>query len=268
VSAHQDKTVYLRQEGAIGYLILNNPEKRNAVRFSMWQAIPALVRQAVAEPSIKVLVVQGVDDSAFAAGADISEFGQMFATEQGCRSYHEAIRDAEQTLGFCAKPTIAMIHGPCVGGGVELALACDMRFASADGRFGVTASKLGIVYSLTSTRRLVQLMGPSKTKDILFSGRLFDAQEAAAMGLVDRVFAASDLERETRAYAELLCLRAPRSIAAAKQIVEIILGGAGDETTISERLRLDSFSGAELAEGIQAYKQHRAPVFTTLTKDS
>jgi enoyl-CoA hydratase len=268
MSAQAEQTVYLRQEGAIGYLILNNPKKRNAISFSMWKAIPDLVRQAVAEPSIKVLVVQGVDASAFAAGADISEFEQMFSTVQGCRSYHEAIRDAEQTLGACPKPTIAMIHGPCVGGGVELALACDMRFASADSRLGVTASKLGIVYSLTSTRRLVQLMGPSTTKDVLFSGRLFDAQEAAAMGLVDRVFAAPDLERETLAYADVLCQRAPQSIAAAKQIVEIILGGAHDETSISERLRLDSFSGAELAEGIKAYKEQRPPVFTTLTKDS
>lgn len=263
-----EKTVYLTREGETGYLVINKPDKRNALDMAMWTAIPDLVRQAQADTAIKALVVKGVDESAFAAGADIGEFERMFATEQGCRAYHEAIRAAEQMLGALTKPTIAMIHGYCVGGGVELALACDLRFASADARLGVTASKLGVVYSLTSTRRLVQLMGPSRTKDILFSGRLLDASEAASLGLLDRVFPVADLERETRAYVDLLCSRAPQSMSAAKQIVEIILGGANDETVHSERLRLQSFAGAELAEGIRAYREKRAPVFANASRES
>ncbi|MBV6274272.1 enoyl-CoA hydratase/isomerase family protein [Alcaligenaceae bacterium CGII-47] len=256
-----DKAAFFKRDGAIGYLVIDNPSKRNAINYSMWTAIPDLVRQADTDPSVRVIVLRGAGENAFAAGADINEFETMFATSQGCRDYHDAIRKAEQTLGTCSKPTIAMIHGFCIGGGMELALACDLRFASDDGRFGVTASKLGVVYSLTSTRRLMQLIGPSRTRDLLYSGRLLDASEAAAMGIVDRILSAADLERETVDYARTLCQRAPRSIAASKRIVEIILNGAHDETTASERLRLDAFAGDELAEGIRAFKARRQPDF-------
>jgi len=257
----QDKTVLYSREGPVGCLTVSNPAKRNAIGQSMWLAVPGLVRRAEADPDVRVLLVRGAGQEAFAAGADIGEFDTRFASAQGCRDYHDAIRHAEQTLGRCAKPTIAMIHGYCIGGGMELALACDLRFASEAAQFGVTASKLGVVYSLTSTLRLVQLAGPSRTRDMLYSGRLFGAREAASMGLVDRMFPAADLERDTLDYAHTLCRRAPRAMAASKRIVGLILEGARDETVESERLRLDAFAGDELAEGVRAFKARRQPEF-------
>lgn len=256
-----DKPVYLDRQGAVATLVLNKPKKRNALDYSMWRQMAPLVQRAILDPQIHVIVVRGVDETAFAAGADIDEFETMFATSEGCRAYHDAIREVEQLLGSASKPTIAMIHGPCIGGGMEIALACDVRFASADARLGVTASKLGIVYSLTSTRRLMQLVGASRTRDLLLSARLLDAAQALRIGLVDQVWEGSALQVNTADYVNTLLQRAPGAMAAGKHIIDLVLAGANDETPTSLTLRLNAFGGKELAEGIRAYKEKRLPRF-------
>lgn len=254
--------IHIRRDGDIGRIVLDRPEKRNALTLEMWETMPGLVAELELDAAIKLIMVQGVDPSAFAAGADITEFESTFATEVGRGRYSDAVHAAEQSLGNCAKPTIAMIRGDCIGGGVELALACDLRFASAESRFGITPAKLGLVYSLTSTRRLVELMGPAKAKDLLFTGRLFDAAEAARIGLVDRVFPAARVEAETLAYAESICAVSQYSVRAAKTIVGAILAGAAGETEASRALRVDGFAGEDAREGIRAYLESRKPKFT------
>ncbi|MDJ0949350.1 MAG: enoyl-CoA hydratase-related protein [Alphaproteobacteria bacterium] len=258
-----DDPIYLQRDGDIARLILNRPQKRNALTLAMWEAVPDLVAEAEAEAGVRILLVQGSDATAFAAGADIGEFESVFATEAGRGRYSDAVYAAEQALGRCGKPVIAMIQGDCIGGGVELALACDLRFASTDSRFGITPSRLGLVYSLTSTKRLIELVGPSRAKDLLYSGRLFDAREALSLGIVDRVVAGEALQAETRAYAEEICSRSPNSVQAAKAIVQMILDGATDETPASRSLRVDGFAGPDAKEGIRAYLDRRPPKFSS-----
>ena len=167
----------------------------------MWQAIPTLVAQAEADPAVKVIVVRGVDRTAFAAGADISQFHERFRNRQSALTYMEVVNGAAGALADCLKPAVAMIHGDCVGGGVEIAIACDLRFCSSTSRFGITPARLGICYSMASTRRVSQAIGPSKTKDLLFTGRLIDAETARDWCLADRVYAPDDLDGETAAFA-------------------------------------------------------------------
>jgi len=254
--------VHLARDGDIARLVLNRPEKRNALTLAMWRAIPDLVAEAEADAAAKLLIVQGADAAAFAAGADIGEFEQVFASAEGRAGYSDAVHAAEQRLGDCAKPTIAMIAGDCIGGGVELALACDLRFASRESRFGVTPARLGLVYSLTSTRRLVELMGPAKAMDLLYTGRLFEAAEAARLGLADRLFAPEALAPETLAYAEEVCRNSQYSVRAAKAIVAAVRAGARGETPESRALRVDGFAGEDAQEGIRAYLEKRRPRFT------
>ncbi len=256
------ESVYLERAGAIARLVLNRPDKRNALDLAMWEAIPALAADADADPAVKLLLVQGVDASAFAAGADIGEFDTVLAGDEGKRRYNDAVRRAEAALEDCAKPVIAMIRGDCVGGGVELALACDLRFAGADSRFGVPAARLGIVYPLVATRGMVALMGPAKTKDLLFTGRLIDAAEAERIGLIDRVFTPEAVERETLAFAETVCRGSQFSVRAAKRVVAAILAGETAETAETTALRMEGFGGEDNREGVKAFLAKRRPNFT------
>lgn len=256
-----EEAVFLQREGRIARLVLNRPEKRNALDLAMWEALPGLVDEADADPAVQVVVVQGAGTAAFAAGADISEFEEIFATGEGRERYSDAVYAAEQRLGRCAKPTIAMIRGDCVGGGVEIALACDLRFAGTGSRFGVTPARLGLAYSLTSTRRLVQLIGPSRTLDLLYTGRLIGAEEAAHIGLIDRFCAPDMLEEAVLAYVGEIGKVSRYSVRASKRIVTAILEGATDETPESRALRVDGFAGEDAREGIRAYLEKRRPRF-------
>ncbi len=253
--------VYLQRDGAIGWLILNRPERRNAMNIAMWRAIPALIAEAEADPAIRVIIVAGYDSTAFSAGADIAEFEALMRDPSGWTSYSADVRNAEQAIGNAVKPTIAMIRGVCFGGGVEISLACDLRFAGSDCRFGITPAKLGLVYSLTSTRRLVDLMGPAKTKDLLFSGRRFAAAEAAALGLLDHVFEPAAVEAETRAYAAGMTAMSQYSVRATKQIVRAIVDGATDETPETFALKEKGFDHEDTREGIRAFFEKRPPRF-------
>lgn len=254
--------VYLRRDGALARIVLNRPEKRNALSLAMWEAIPGLVAEATADTGIKFLLVQGADGGAFAAGADISEFETIFATAEGRARYLDAVHAAAQSIGSCAKPVIAKIVGDCIGGGVELALACDLRFASTESRFGITPAKLGIVYSLTSSKRLAELVGLSKAKDLLITGRLFDAAEARDLGLVDRLCAPDGLEDEVQAYVDRIGALSQYSVRAAKAILRMISDGATDETPESRALRVEGFAGEDAREGIRAYMEKRKAKFT------
>ncbi len=168
----------VQKSGPIATLLLDRAEKRNPISYAMWSALPSLLDDVANDDAIKVLVVRGAGDVAFSAGADIGEFERYRADSAGARIYNEATHVAERAMTGFPKPAIAMIHGFCIGGGAELALGCDFRFADTNARFGITPARLGIVYSLTATRQLTDLAGPAVARHILFSGLHLDAQRA------------------------------------------------------------------------------------------
>ena len=248
--------------GAVAHLVLDRPEKRNALNLEMWRAIPPLVARAEADPAVKAIVVRGVDRTAFAAGADISQFRERFRNRENALAYMQAVNGAAGSLADCLKPVIALIHGDCVGGGVEIAIACDLRFCSTGSRFGVTPARLGICYSMASTRRVSQAIGPSKTKDLLFTGRLIDAATAEAWGLADRVCAPDELDRETAAFVESICRNSQYSVRYAKRALREIAAGAAEEPDLLRELRLGAYEAGDLKEGIAAYLEKRKPEFS------
>ena len=260
-SRHVRLEIRPERQGAVAHLVLDRPEKRNALSLEMWQAIPPLVAQARADPAVKAIVVRGVDRTAFAAGADISQFHERFRSRDTALTYMNAVGGAAGSLADCPKPAIALIHGDCVGGGVELAIACDLRFCSSGSRFGITPARLGICYGMTSTRRVAQAIGPSKTKDLMFSGRLIDAETAREWGLADRVYAPDDLDRETAAFLEAVCRNSQYSIRFAKRALREIAAGAVEEPEALRDLRLGAKEAGDLEEGIAAYLEKRRPVF-------
>lgn len=254
--------LYLERRGEVGVLVLNRPGKRNAISFAMWREIPGMVRKVEEDPSLKVLVVRGAGRRAFSAGADISEFGTYRADAESARVYNQATHEAERALALMPKPTIAMVQGPCIGGGCELAVACDLRFSDPTGRFGITPARLGLVYSLTATKQLVDLVGPAKAKYILFSGRHLDAEEALEIGLVDRIHPPEEIEEATFELAELICRRAQFSIRGTKHIIRLIMEGQAHDTEETRRLRNDSFDTEDYREGVRAFLEKRDPRFT------
>jgi enoyl-CoA hydratase/carnithine racemase len=249
-------------EGAVATLTLNRPDSHNAIRLGMYEALPGVLGEIEAEASVKVLVVRGAGRRAFASGADISEFEQVRANAESARAYNERVAAAERALEGLSKPTIAMVHGYCIGGGCGLALACDLRFADEQASFAITPAKLGLVYSLDSTKRLVEAVGPSQAKWILMSGQRVDAERARQIGLADELVPTDNLDKLTYEFAELLCTRAQFSIRATKQIVNRILAGqvADDEQT--RDLRNSSFDTDDYAEGVRAFLEKRRPHFT------
>lgn len=252
----------VERSGAVATLTLNRPDSRNAIRLGMYEELPRLLAQIDADTAVKVLVVRGAGRRAFASGADISEFQEVRGNAESARSYNERVAATEQALAGLRKPTIAMVHGYCFGGGCGLALACDLRFADERARLAITAAKLGLVYGLGSTKRLVDLVGPARAKWILMSGQPVDAETALRVGLVDEIVPADDLERHTYEFAELLTTRAQFSVRAAKEIVGRIVAGQTEEDDATRELRNSSFDTPDYAEGVRAFLGKRPPVFT------
>ena len=243
-------------------IVLNKPEKRNALSVDMWAAIPDLVAQAVADPETKVLLIHGGDAGAFAAGADISEFEKTYATKQSANAAGATIAAALNALENFPKPTIAAIDGACVGGGVSLAMACDLRVAGARSKFGVTPGKLGLVYPADDTRRLLQAIGPGATKDILFTGRILPAAEAKEMKLIDRLVDDGSALDAARVFANEIAAISQWSTRATKQMIKGLQSGWSDTTDEAANLFLEGFSNQDFQDGYRAFLEKRAPNFT------
>src|SRR3954468_19198744 len=175
------------KDGAIGWITFNNPARHNAVSLDMWQALFTIVSEYARDDEVRVVGVRGAGDKAFVSGADISEFEEKRSSAEAIRSYRETSQRASEALRDINKPTIAMIRGYCVGGGVSTALSCDLRVASDDASFAVPAAKLGLGYEFEGVRKLVDVVGPSFAREIFYTARQFSSQEALAMGLVNRV---------------------------------------------------------------------------------
>lgn len=245
-------------EGRRADLVLNRPDKKNALTLAMWRAIPGLLADAAASPAVRALVVRG-EGTAFAAGADIAEFADAYATADAARANQEIMRAAMTALEDFPKPTVALIRGACVGGGCGLALACDLRIAAPDSRLGITPAKLGLVYGVDDTRRLVAAVGASRAKDILFTGRLLDAAEALRIGLVDRV--AEDPAEETARLVADIVAASGFSARATKQIFRMLRDGVRTDTAESAALFASAFGDADFREGFSAFMQKRRPDF-------
>ncbi len=254
--------IYLATRGPLAELVLNRPAKRNALNTEMWQAIPKLVAEAADDPQIKVLIMRGATSEAFCAGADIGQFDQVHASSESRLAYRGAVGAAYAALAQFAKPTIAMVRGVCFGGGCALALCCDLRYADPSARFCIPPARLGLAYSLKETKRLVDLVGPAKTKEMLMGARVIEAEEALRIGLATRLFEAADLERETLAFAGQLCELSQFTIRAVKQIVAEIVNGAVEDTDLSRRLFESQFEGPDYIEGRRAFLEKRKPEFT------
>jgi enoyl-CoA hydratase/carnithine racemase len=253
-------SVYTRRDGVIATIFLNRPAKKNALTLDMWDLLARAIEAADRDTGVKVIVVTGEGD-AFAAGADIEELEQSFDDPRFGSQFAEILADSQKRIQCNVKPTIAAIRGPCIGGGCAIALNCDFRIADSTARFGITPAKLGIAYSLAETKRLMDVVGAARAKDMLFSARTLTAEEAMGIGLIDRLVAPSDLNGTVRDYATQIAGMSQYSIRATKRIVQMILDGAAEENRDSHRMFVDAFSGADFKEGIQAFMQRRKPTF-------
>lgn len=255
--------VVLRKDGDIAWLVLNRPEKRNALNLAMWQRLPDLLAEVEGEQGVKVLVVRGADARAFSAGADISEFEELRSTPEDALRYNDTSERAEHALRNLSKPTIALVQGPCIGGGCGLAVACDLRFCDDTARFGITPAKLGIVYGLQATKALIDTVGPSNAKEILFTGLHVPSDWALHMGLVNAIVPAAELESHVIEIARTIASRAQSSVRATKRMTRLILDGLADDDEESRQLRIGSFTSQDYREGVRAFLEKRPPDFTS-----
>jgi enoyl-CoA hydratase len=250
-------------DGAIGWMIFNNPARRNAISLDMWQAVPAILDHFERDPAVRVIVLKGAGDKAFISGADISQFEQQRSSAESVAHYDKIAEAANTRLGTIRKPTIAMIRGFCIGGGLGVALQCDLRIAADDARFGVPAARLGLGYRWAGVKKLVDLVGPAYAKEIFYTARHFTAPEALGMGLVNRVLPQGELEDYIRNYCALMAENAPLTIEAVKvAIQEIGRPSAEIDRARCEALVNQCFASEDYIEGRRAFMEKRKPVFT------
>jgi enoyl-CoA hydratase/carnithine racemase len=254
--------VELIEDGPIATMVLNRPDKRNAMNEAMWRAIAEHADDVAGDAAIKVMIIKGVDDTAFSAGADISEFGRVHASPETANDYRKVVDAAYQAVAGLEKPTIAMIQGVCFGGGCALSLCCDLRYADPTASFCIPPAKLGLVYSIQETKRLADLIGPSKAKEMLMGAYVVEADEALRIGLATRLFQTADLETEAYRFARRLTDLSQATIKAVKVMLGEIMGGATGDTEISRRLVRGQFESADYIEGRNAFMEKRKPEFS------
>ena len=256
-----DGSLLVGREGGVATVTLNRPDKHNAIHLAMWEAFTPLMRELGSDDGVDVVVLRGPAGGPFSAGADISEFTSLRSTPESAERYGEAVTSGERAILSCPTPTVALVEGFAIGGGAQVALACDLRLCTAEARFGITPAKLGIVYALQSTARLVDVVGPAWASWILMTGDLVDAATALRIGLVHEV--CEDLEGRAAALTATLGSRARVSLLGAKALVA--KAAAGERVEDAEVLQHyhDSLHGPEYAEGVQAFLAKRSPDFRT-----
>jgi len=252
-----------RKEGNVGYLIFNNPERHNAVSLEMWEAAGGILADFAADTNVRVVVLMGAGGKAFVSGADISKFESERSSKEAIDRYNESVDKANSAIYEFPKPTIAMIQGYCIGGGVGLALCCDLRICSDNAKFGVPAAKLGLGYGFKGIKKLVDVVGPSFAKEIFFTARQFTAAEAQQMGLVNRVLPTDELEKFVKDYADTIGGNAPLTVNSVKFIVGETLKDAGDRNMKKcAELVAQCFASGDYTEGRKAFMEKRKPAFT------
>ena len=251
-----------RKENGIGWMIFNQPAKRNAMTFTMWEAIPPIMEDFQNDPDVRVVVMKGAGDKTFVSGADISEFESMRASPEQTRAYDLSGDRAHAAMGGLTKPLIAQIQGWCMGGGAAISLDADIRICSDDSHFGVPAAKLGVGYGYDGIRTLVDLVGPTFAKEIFFLGKPFTAEDARIMGLVNRVVPVAELEQTVLNYCDIIKQNAPLTIRAAKTAIN---AAVQDESRRNEGLIQEMveacFASNDYTEGYTAFMEKRKPAF-------
>jgi enoyl-CoA hydratase/carnithine racemase len=259
----QTDKMLARKNGGVGIVTFNNPERHNAVSLEMWEATKRILDDFAADNDIRVVVLTGAGGKAFVSGADISKFGSERATQEAVRAYNATSDAAYTSVAEFPKPTIAMISGYCIGGGLGLALCCDLRICTDNSRFAVPAAKLGLGYAYSGLKRLVDVVGPSFAKEIFYTARQFDAKEAQAMGLVNRVVPLGELETYVTGITDAIAANAPLTIKTVKFTVGEILKDETkrDRGRVTEMVEA-CFASRDYIEGRTAFMEKRKPVFT------
>ena len=253
----------MEKDGPIGWIIFNQPEKRNAVSQEMWELMPKYVGDLATDDAIRVVILRGAGEQAFVAGADISQFKDRRRNAEDEAEYSRISARGQEALSSLTKPLLAMIHGFCIGGGVGIAIGCDIRIAADDARFGIPAARLGLGYHYRGMEKLMKLVGPAYVKEIFFTARTdFSAQDALRMGLVNQVVPKAALESFTRDYAMTMARNAPLTLRSAKATVEQ-LQRAPDQRDVGllDRLLADCFNSEDYQEGVRAFSEKRRPQF-------
>ena len=255
--------LYIRVDGAVGRLLINRADKRNALSQAMWEAVPVALDLLEAEAGVHVIILGSAVDGIFCAGADLAELKAIAGDADRCEANRRAIRAAQQRLLYSPKPVIAAIPGACVGGGCGLALHADLRVASRRARFGITPAKIGLVYPLSDTRRVVELAGVAGASRLLLTAALIPADEAKSMGLVDFVYEDDDFDGAVADLADKIAGLSPFSLKAVKATIRSVANGQLDEDAESIRLFLEAHTGPDATEGIAAFLDKRTPRFTS-----
>ena len=248
-------------DGPVLHIRFNNPAKHNALSVDMWEAVPQLLGQAERDDRARVVVFSGEGEKAFVSGADISQFEDMRAAQEAVKRYEAMAEAALEGIYEFSKPTIACIRGYCIGGGVNVAISCDLRVAANTSIFSVPASRLGLGYRVSAMRNLTQLVGPGFAKDIFFTGRRLDAAEALRIGLINRTAEPGKLDDLLKEYTDAISTGAPLTIKAGKRIIREVLKADHVDMELSRRLLLDCFESEDYAEGRKAFMEKRKPVF-------
>ena len=252
-----------RKDGRVGYVIFNNPERHNAVSLDMWARTTEILDAFARDDEVRVVVITGAGGKSFVSGADISKFESERASLDATKIYNTTVAKANESIAEFPKPTIAMIRGYCIGGGLGLAVCCDLRICSDNSKFGIPAAKLGLGYSYPGVKRLADLVGPSFAKEIFFTARQFDAEEARVMGLVNRVVPGAELEKYVKDYADTMAGNAPRPVKAVKYVVGEAMKDEPNRNLKRCAEMVDQcFASNDFTEGRRAFMVKRKPAFT------
>ena len=253
--------IIAKKVGKIGWMVINNPEKRNAISLSMREAMTQVFNEYDSDPEVRVLIIRGAGGKAFISGADISEFKDIRSNYDAEEKYAKATEIMTSAMNSFKKPILAMIEGYCVGGGVATAIACDMRIASHDTKYGIPAAKLGLAYNFENLRQLVELVGPSNAKRILFTGDMLEADDAHRIGLVDEVCGTDELEAKVLSIADKISDNAPLTVLASKETVKHVLRPEiRDHQKLKDMAKV-CFDSEDYKEGREAFMEKRKPDF-------
>ncbi|HXJ35910.1 MAG TPA: enoyl-CoA hydratase [Candidatus Eisenbacteria bacterium] len=251
-----------RDGDGVAWVVLRNPGKLNAVRLEMWQAIPGAIAALVADPQVRVVVLRGHGGEAFASGADISEFATHRKDAASAAAYEAVTADAFAALIACEKPVVAMMQGVCIGGGLAIAVSADLRIAADDTKMALPPARLGLGYHLAGVERVVEIVGPSVAAEMFFTARQYTADEALAVGLVNRVVPKADLLSFTRRYVSDIAQNAPLTIRAAKRAIgEVQRDPSQRDAATVARMIAACFQSRDYAEGVRAFQEKRRPKF-------
>ncbi len=256
------KIVYGVEHG-VARFVINSPARMNAMSLAMWRAFPALVEKAVADPAVTAIVLEGAPDQAFCAGADISKFKVERSGAASVEAYDLAVEAAETALANAEKPTLALIRGICYGGGLGLAMTCDLRLARADAKFRLPAARLGIGYSMQGVSRLARRLGLAATSEIMFTANSFDALGGKALGIVQHVFSVAEFDNAVAGYIANIAHNAPLSMRAAKRALTAFENAMAPAATPAVvQAIVDCYESHDYREGQQAFAEKRLPRFT------